>query len=76
MCRSSTIARSTARICSVVSAGTALRFTVRIGFPSGVLPAGRFDPEPQAAVFDHRLAARRLPRPSGLEPIMAIVFRP
>jgi hypothetical protein len=26
------------------------------------------------AVFDHRLAARRLPRPLGLEPIMAIVF--
>src|SRR5215472_8043382 len=33
MCRSSTMARSTARICSVVSAGTALRLTVRIGFP-------------------------------------------
>src|SRR5215472_2664203 len=31
MCRSSTMARSTARICSVVSAGTALRLTVRIG---------------------------------------------
>src|SRR5260370_15206172 len=36
------MARSTARICSVVSAGTAPRLTVRIGPPSGVLPAGGF----------------------------------
>src|SRR6516164_7662933 len=38
MCRSSTMARSTARICSVVSAGTALRLTVRIGLSFPVLP--------------------------------------
>jgi len=48
------MARSTARICSVVSAGTALRLTVCIGPPSVVLPAGRVGPETGVAVLDRR----------------------
>ena len=40
MCRSSTMARSTARICSVVSAGTAVRLTERIGSPPVFSPLG------------------------------------